>query len=90
MIEIKNLTKSYNGVKVVDNISLKVNDGEIFAFIGHNGAGKTTTIKSIVGINNFDSGEIFINGKSIVKVGKMKEIMGDESLEEVFLELGEN
>lgn len=66
MIEIKNLTKSYNGVKVVDNVNLKVNDGEIFAFIGHNGAGKTTTIKSIVGINNFDSGEIFINGKSIV------------------------
>ena len=76
MIEIKNLTKSYNGVKVVDNISLKVNDGEIFAFIGHNGAGKTTTIKSIVGINNFDSGEIFINGKSIVKdaVNTKKEI----------------
>ena len=76
MIEIKNLTKSYNGVKVVDNISLKVNDGEIFAFIGHNGAGKTTTIKSIVGINNFDSGEIFINGKSIVKdaVNAQKEI----------------
>ena len=67
MIEIKNLTKSYNGIKVVDNVNLKVNDGEIFAFIGHNGAGKTTTIKSIVGINNFDSGEIFINGKSIVK-----------------------
>ena len=76
MIEIKNLTKSYNGVKVVDNISLIVNDGEIFAFIGHNGAGKTTTIKSIVGINNFDSGEIFINGKSIVKdaVNAKKEI----------------
>ena len=76
MIEIKNLTKSYNGVKVVDNISLRVNDGEIFAFIGHNGAGKTTTIKSIVGINNFDSGEIFINGKSIVNdaVNAKKEI----------------
>lgn len=76
MIEIKNLTKSYNGVKVVDNISLIVNDGEIFAFIGHNGAGKTTTIKSIVGINNFDSGEIFINRKSIVKdaVNAKKEI----------------
>ena len=76
MIEIKNLTKCYNGVKVVDNISLKVNDGEIFAFIGHNGAGKTTTIKSIVGINNFDSGEIFINGKSIVNdaVNAKKEI----------------
>ena len=65
MIEIKNLTKSYNGVKVVDNISLKVNDGEIFAFIGHNGAGKTTTIKSIVGISNFDEGDILIDGKSI-------------------------
>ena len=76
MIDINNLTKSYNGVKVVDNISLKVNDGEIFAFIGHNGAGKTTTIKSIVGINNFDSGEIFINGKSIVNdaVNAKKEI----------------
>lgn len=66
MIEIKNLTKSYNGKKVIDNVSFKVNDGEIFAFIGHNGAGKTTTIKSIVGINNFDKGEILINGKSIV------------------------
>ena len=76
MIEIKNLTKSYNNIKVVDDINLKVNDGEIFAFIGHNGAGKTTTIKSIVGINNFDSGEIFINGKSIVKdvVNAKKEI----------------
>ena len=66
-ITLNHWFKSFNGVKVVDNISLKVNDGEIFAFIGHNGAGKTTTIKSIVGINNFDSGEIFINGKSIVK-----------------------
>lgn len=65
MIEIKNYSKSYNGKKAVDNISLTVDDGEIFAFIGHNGAGKTTTIKSIVGILDFESGEIFINGKSI-------------------------
>lgn len=65
MIEIKNLTKIYNNKKVVDDISFTVNDKEIFAFIGHNGAGKTTTIKSIVGINDFDSGEILINGKSI-------------------------
>ena len=65
MIEIKNLTKSYNDKKAIDNISITVNDGEIFAFIGHNGAGKTTTIKSIVGINDFDSGDILINGKSI-------------------------
>lgn len=65
MIEIKNLTKIYNNKKVVDDISFTVNDKEIFAFIGHNGAGKTTTIKLIVGINDFDSGEILINGKSI-------------------------
>ena len=67
MIEIKNLTKSYGTKKAVDDIRFTVNDGEIFAFIGHNGAGKTTTIKSIVGINDFDSGDILINGKSIRK-----------------------
>jgi len=65
MIEIKNLVKSYGDKKAVDDVSLEIRDGEIFAFIGHNGAGKTTTIKSIVGINDFDSGEILINGKSI-------------------------
>lgn len=66
MIEIKNLTKSYNGKKkAVDNASFTVGDGEIFAFIGHNGAGKTTTIKAIVGILDFDGGDILINGKSI-------------------------
>ena len=53
MIEIKNVCKTYGGEKnILDNISFNVNDGEIFAFIGHNGAGKTTTIKSIVGISN--------------------------------------
>lgn len=68
MIEIKNVTKTYNGEKkAVDDISFNVNDGEIFAFIGHNGAGKTTTIKSIVGILDFEQGDILINGKSIKK-----------------------
>ena len=66
MIEIKNFSKSYDGnKKVVDNISFTVNDGGIFAFIGHNGAGKTTTIKSIVGILDFEEGDILVNGKSI-------------------------
>ena len=66
MIEIKNFSKSYDGKKkAVDNITFNVNDGEIFAFIGHNGAGKTTTIKSIVGILDFEEGDILINGKSI-------------------------
>ena len=65
MIEIKNVTKKYGDKKAISNISFNVNDGEIFAFIGHNGAGKTTLIKSIVGIHEFDEGDILINGKSI-------------------------
>ena len=66
MIEIKNFSKSYNNEKkAVDNISLTIDNGEIFAFIGHNGAGKTTTIKAIMGIIGIDEGDILINGKSI-------------------------
>ena len=65
MIEIKNVTKKYGDVTAIKNITFDVNDGEIFAFIGHNGAGKTTLIKSIVGIHSFNEGDILINGKSI-------------------------
>ena len=65
MIEIKNVTKKYGEKKAVDNVSFTVNDGDIFAFIGHNGAGKTTLIKSIVGIHDFEEGEILIDGISI-------------------------
>ncbi len=65
MIEIKNVTKKYGNKVAIKNISFDVNDGDIFAFIGHNGAGKTTLIKAIVGIHDFDEGDILINGKSI-------------------------
>ena len=66
MIEIKNVSKSYKkGKKIIDNINLKINDGEIFGFIGPNGAGKTTTIKMITGILEIDQGDIFIDSKSI-------------------------
>lgn len=66
MLKIKNFSKSYkNGKKAVDNVSITLNPGEIFAFIGHNGAGKTTTIKAIVGILEFEEGDIFIDGVSI-------------------------
>ena len=66
MIEIKNVTKIYNGEKkAINDVSFKVNSGEIFGFIGHNGAGKTTMIKMIVGILNIDEGDVFINDKSI-------------------------
>ena len=66
MLYINNFSKEYSkGKKAVDNISLTVNAGEIFGFIGHNGAGKTTTIKSIVGILEFSEGDILIDNKSI-------------------------
>lgn len=66
MIEIKNVSKSYNGkTKALDNVSFKVLNGKIFAFIGHNGAGKTTLIKMIMGILDFDEGDILVEGKSI-------------------------
>ena len=67
MIEIRNVTKKYGDKKAVDDISFNVESGEIFAFIGHNGAGKTTLIKAMVGIHDFDEGEILIDGKSIKK-----------------------
>ncbi len=65
MLRIKNLTKAYGDKKAVDDLSLYIQRGEIYGFIGHNGAGKTTTLKSVVGILGFDKGEIMIDGKSI-------------------------
>ena len=66
MLEIKNLTKTYKGGKTaVDDLSLTVRAGDIYGFIGHNGAGKTTTIKAVVGIHDFDKGEIRVDGKDV-------------------------
>ena len=65
MLNISHLTKCYGDKKAVDDLSLHIAPGEIYGFIGHNGAGKTTTLKSIVGILQFDSGEITIDGHSI-------------------------
>lgn len=65
MLKIQNLTKYYGDKKAVDDLTLHIASGEIFGFIGHNGAGKTTTLKSVVGILQFDQGEIYIDGKSV-------------------------
>ena len=65
MLRIEHLTKQYGDKKAVDDLSLHIKPGEIYGFIGHNGAGKTTTIKACCGILPFDSGEIYIGGKSI-------------------------
>ena len=66
VLKIRGLTKTYSGGKrAVDNLDLTIEPGEIFGFIGHNGAGKTTTIRCAVGVLSFESGEIFVDGKSI-------------------------
>ena len=65
MLKIEHLTKTYGEKKAVDALTLHIAPGEIYGFIGHNGAGKTTTLKSVVGILQFDEGEILINGKSV-------------------------
>lgn len=65
MLKIEHLTKKYGDFKAVDDLSLHIAPGEIYGFIGHNGAGKTTTLKSVVGILQFDNGEIYIDGTSI-------------------------
>lgn len=65
MLKIEHLTKQYGEKKAVDDLSLHIEAGEIYGFIGHNGAGKTTTLKACTGIMDFDQGDILINGRSI-------------------------
>ena len=65
MLKITHLTKTFGEKKAVDDLSLEIAPGEIYGFIGHNGAGKTTTLKSVVGIQQFDAGEITIGGISL-------------------------
>ena len=65
MLKINSLTKHYGDKVAVDHLSLHIKPGEIYGFIGHNGAGKTTTLKAVVGILDFDEGEILIDGHSI-------------------------
>ena len=65
MLRIEHLTKTYGDKRAVDDLTLHIEPGQIYGFIGHNGAGKTTTIKACCGIMDFDSGEIYIDGKNV-------------------------
>ena len=69
MLEIKNLSKKYKGsnVKAIDDINITIEPGDVYGFIGPNGAGKSTTIKCVVGIHDYDEGEILFNGENIKK-----------------------
>lgn len=67
MLVIKNISKTYrkSNVKAIDNVSLEIEEGDIYGFIGPNGSGKSTTIKCITGIHKYDEGEILFNGVSV-------------------------
>ena len=73
---VKNLTKSYNGKIVLDNVSFEVNDGEFFSILGPSGCGKTTLLKILLGIENSTSGKILKEGKDITKIDSSKREMG--------------
>ena len=67
MIEVKNITKAYGNKKVVDNVSLKIEEGKITSFIGPNGAGKSTLLSIISRLIKRDSGEVLIDGKDVLE-----------------------
>ena len=77
IIEIKNLTKYYGKTLGIKNLSLSLEEGEIFGFIGPNGAGKSTTIRSIMNLINKTEGEVYINGEEFTKdKTELKKIIG--------------
>lgn len=66
MLDIRGYSKSYGGgKKACDDVCISVESGDIYGFIGHNGAGKSTTIRAVVGVLDFDEGEIYIDGHSV-------------------------
>ena len=67
MIEVKNITKTYGNKKVVDNVSLSIQEGKITSFIGPNGAGKSTLLSIMSRLLKRDSGEVLVDGKDILK-----------------------
>ena len=76
IIKIKNLKKSFGTITAVNDISFEVKQGELFAFLGLNGAGKSTTINILVGVEKRDSGECFVDGKSVDKIDDILSLIG--------------
>ena len=77
VLEIKNLKKYYGIKKGIENVSIKLNKGDIYGFIGPNGAGKSTTIRTVIGLINKTSGSILLKGKELDRNDlEIKKIIG--------------
>ena len=68
MLEIRNLKKSYDGVTILHDISLQIEDGEIVSILGPSGCGKTTLLNLILGLTDADEGEILFQGRNVLEV----------------------
>ena len=82
MLEVKNLSKSFSSLCVIDNVSCKFKEGEIIALLGENGSGKTTMLKCLANIINIDNGEINYNNNQFVFINDKPNIFGDLSIKE--------
>ena len=70
MIAIENLNKYYGDIKVLNNISIDIKKGEIFAIVGHSGAGKSTLLRCINGLEDYSDGSLKVNNKEIKSLNK--------------------
>ena len=70
MIEVRNLNKSFDGQSVLDNVSFRIENGESIAIIGRSGSGKSILLKHIIGLLQPDSGDVLIDGESIVRMNE--------------------
>ena len=68
MLELKHIRKSFDGVTILDDISLTIGDGEIVSILGPSGCGKTTLLNLILGITDADSGQMVFQGRDITRV----------------------
>jgi ABC-type multidrug transport system ATPase subunit len=82
MLEVKNLSKSFSSLCVIDNVSFKFKEGEIIALLGENGSGKTTMLKCLANIVNIDNGEINYNNNQFIFINDKPNIFGDLSIKE--------
>ena len=75
MIQVKNLSKSFDGFKALDGLNINVEKGSVYGLVGPNGAGKTTVIKHIDGVYKQDGGEVLINGEAVYENTEIKQKM---------------